>query len=101
MAVLYRFITQGTCPKCGKPGQRRGGMVYGQYTLLAALLWAIEDFCTPGREPFLIVADGAIIFDAARARAAAGVDEPGWRGECRCLGSPFARELVIESERTP
>jgi hypothetical protein len=83
VSAIYRFTTQGRCRKCGKLGQIRGGYVFGSYTLLQALLWALDDLLTQGeREPFLVAAGGEIFFDAAKVRAEVAIAEP--VQECQC-----------------
>lgn len=88
MTAIYRFTTQGTCARCGKRGQIRGGVIYGQYTLLDAMLWALEDLFEGEREPLLVACDGEVLFDAAKVRIEAGIPEGDPDGECTCLGSP-------------
>lgn len=88
MRAIYRFTSQGRCCTCGKLGQIRGGVVEGPYTLLQALLWALDDlFDEEGREPFLVAAGGEIFFDAAKVRAETGVPEGDPEGECACIGT--------------
>ena len=89
MNAIYRFTTQGICSACGKLGQIRGGYVCGDYTLLDALLWAVEDLLTQERgEPFLVASNGEVFLDAAKVREETGILEGDPEGACACIGTP-------------